>query len=259
MGETNIQWASKTWNPTTGCDHVSAECDFCYAERAAQKWQKMNANGYGERGFNFTTRPERLNKPREEDWSDEYVFVGSMSDLFHKRCDAGYIHNVFDVMHEVEGNVWQLLTKRPERYVEMEYLPWKENIWAGTSVGHRDSKGRLDKLRECHAEVCFVSFEPLIEDLEDLNLSGIDWAIIGGESGPKDEIREVDLDWFRSIIHQCHKQDTAVFVKQLGELWARAHETDHPHGGHPYDWPEDLQIREMPRVFPGQPEHDQWP
>jgi protein gp37 len=260
MGATNIQWASKTWNPTTGCDHVSAECDFCYAEERAQKWQKMNTNGYGERGFNFATRPERLDVPEEKGWTDEYIFVGSMSDLFHERCDDDYIHRVFETMHDVESNVWQLLTKRPERYVEMDpYLPWKENIWAGTSVGHQDSKGRLDTLRDCEASVTYVSFEPLIEDLGELDLDGIDWAIIGGESGPRDEIRSVDLDWFRSIIQQCRDQDTAVFVKQLGELWARDHETDHQHGGHPYDWPEDLQIREMPRIYPDQPEHDPWP
>ena len=218
--------------------------------------------GY-ENGFNFTLHPERLDNP--EDWSGEYVFTCSMSDLFHKRCPDGFITDVFDVMHSEDSNVWQLLTKRPERYVQMEYLPWKENIWAGTSVGHTKSKHRLDKLRECDAEVCFVSFEPLIEDLEDLDLAGIDWAIIGGESGPvkpdqpEEGIRELDLGAVRDIIQQCREQNTAVFVKQLGQLWARAHETDHPHGGHPYDWPEDLQIREMPRLFTGQPEHDPWP
>lgn len=268
MGDTNIQWASKTWNPTTGCDKVSAECRFCYAERQANLWQKMKNKGYGERGFNFTTRPKRLEIPKDKNWTGEYVFVGSMSDLFHERCEDDYIHRVFEVMHDVEGNVWQLLTKRPERYVEMDpYLPWDENIWAGTSVGHRDSKDRLDTLRECEASVTYVSFEPLIKDLGELNLKGIDWALLGGESGPikpdnPDEgIRALDLDWMYQIIDQCREQDTAVFVKQLGEIWASDpdNDTDTRHGGHPYDWPDDLQIREMPWIYPDQPEFDPWP
>lgn len=260
MGDTKIQWASKTWNPTTGCDHVSVECQFCYAEREAEKWKKMNLKGYGERGFNFTTRPDRLDVPKEEGWTGEYVFVGSMSDLFHERCDDDYIHRVFEVIQDVEGNVWQLLTKRPERYVELDpYLPWDENIWAGTSVGHKKSKPRLDLLRQCDATVTFVSFEPLIEPLGELNLDGIDWALLGGESGPLDKIRYLDLDWMRSIITQCREQDTAVFVKQLGQGWASNNETDHRHGGHPYDWPEDLQIREVPSIYPDQPELDPWP
>lgn len=255
-----IQWTDETWNPTTGCDHVSRECDFCYADKMSKQYQKQAIPGYS-RGFNFSIQPQRLEKPKE--WaSGRYVFTGSMSDLFHKRCPDEYLFQVFEVMNEADQHVYQLLTKRPERYVEMApHLPWNDHIWAGASVGHRDSKDRIDMLRESGADVTYISAEPLIEDLGEVDLTGIDWMIFGGESGPidpddpdDDGIRELDPRWILDLLEQCREQGTTPFVKQLGQIWADEHEASDTHGGYIFDWPKELQIREVPRIYPDQPD-----
>lgn len=254
-----IQWTDETWNPTTGCNRVSRECTFCYAEKLSVQYQKRSVPGYG-RGFDFNLQPQRLGKPKEIAGA-KYIFAGSMSDLFHERCPDDYILDVFDVMNEADQHVYQCLTKRPERIVEMEpHLPWGKNIWAGTSVGRPEAKDRIDLLRETNADVKWISAEPLVNDLGDLDLTGIDWVVMGGESGPKDKIKELDLQWIQDIIQQCRDQGVTPFVKQLGEIWAMKDEqAEHSHGGDIFEWPAELQVREVPEIYPGQPELDTLP
>lgn len=263
-----IQWTHETFNPTTGCDKTeSRACRFCYAERQSERYQKAARPGYAN-GFNFTLQPGRLDNPKE--WkTPKYIFTGSMSDLFHERCPRSYIESIFEVMNEADQHVYQLLTKRSERLSELgPNLPWDKHIWAGVSVGHPDFKSRIDDLRECGANVKWISAEPLVGPLGDVDLTGIDWMVFGGESGPTDPeksnmgnltIDPVDPDWIRDLIRQCREQGTTPFVKQLGERWANQSDADHSHGGDIFEWPQDLQIREMPQLYPGQPDLDTLP
>lgn len=252
-----IQWTHETWNPTTGCDRVSRECTFCYAEKLATQYQERAIPGY-ERGFDFTLQPSRLDKPKELSGS-KYIFTGSMSDLFHERCPSDYIFDVFDVMNEADDHVYQCLTKRPERMLELEpHLPWDEHIWAGTSVGRPEAKHRIDTLRQTNADVKWISAEPLVKSLGKVDLTGIDWVVMGGESGDGN-IMELNLEWVTDLIEQCRQQGVTPFVKQLGQKWAEHREADHGHGGNIFEWPTALQVREVPEIYPGQPELDTLP
>lgn len=257
---TNIEWTSKTWNFLSGCQAVSGGCGNCYAERLAERLQAMGNPRY-KNGFDFTIHEDKLNDPKS--WkSPQQVFVNSMSDLFHPEAPVPLIRNAFQTMLDADHHLYQILTKRAHRLAEIgPSLPWRDHIWAGVSVendkpinssGYRPTD-RIEDLRKCGATVKWVSAEPLIGPLPNLDLTDIDWLVIGGESGPLEDIREMRLGWVREIISQCRSQNTAVFVKQLGSAWAKKN-VGRGKGGDPAHWPEDLRVREQPQIFEGQPE-----
>lgn len=209
---TAISWTTETWNPTTGCSRVSEGCRHCYAERISLKF------GYSDRPWteknairNVQLKAERLRKPYA--WKEpKRVFVNSMSDLFHPLIPDTYIAQVFKVMNDLSQHTFQILTKRPERAATWQG-PWSPNIWMGTSVENRRALCRIDSLRSCSSNVRFLSLEPLLEPLADaLDLSGIDWVIVGGESGPG--FRPMEQSWCRNIKNLCVRKKIAFFYKQ---------------------------------------------
>lgn len=205
---TGIEWTDKTWNPTTGCNKVSPGCKFCYAEAITKRFHTNFPNG-----FRFTLHPERLNEPRK--WrKPSRVFVNSMSDLFHEDMPIDFLQEVFAVMNDCPKHVFQILTKRHERMLELApQLSWGDNIWMGVSVENQRYVHRVDYLRQVPAKVRFLSCEPLLGALE-LDLTNIHWVITGGESGHK--ARPCDPDWVRSIRDQCLREGVAYFHKQWG-------------------------------------------
>ncbi len=205
---TSIEWTDKTWNPTTGCNKVSPGCKHCYAEALTRRFHNHFPNG-----FEFTMHPERLNEPRR--WrKPSRVFVNSMSDLFHERMPLDFLKEIFVVMAECPRHVFQILTKRHERLVELApELEWPKNVWMGVSVETQRYTERVDYLRQVPAEVRFLSCEPLLGPLE-LNLEGIHWVIVGGESGLGH--RPIETDWVRRIREQTQKAEVAFFFKQWG-------------------------------------------
>jgi protein gp37 len=207
---TTIEWTDKTWNPTVGCNKVSPGCKHCYAETITKRFHQNFPNG-----FDFTLHPERLDEPRR--WrKPSRVFVNSMSDLFHERMPLGFLQEIFDVMEECPQHVFQILTKRHERMLELApQLSWSENVWMGVSVEAQDYVHRVDYLRRVPARVRFLSCEPLLGPLE-FNLEGIHWVIVGGESGPGH--RTIEADWVRSIRGQAEACGVAFFFKQWGGL-----------------------------------------
>lgn len=208
---TKISWTNETWNPVTGCSHVSDGCRFCYAERLALRfgWSKKPwAAPYATE--NVRLHSERLHKPYG--WrTPKRVFVNSMSDLFHPLVPDEFIAQVFAVMIDLPQHAFQILTKRPERAASWPG-PWPEHIWMGTSVEDGRVAYRLDTLRACRAAVRFVSFEPLIGPISSIDLTGYAWAIVGGESGPHH--RRMDHAWARFIRDACLVSSTAFFFKQ---------------------------------------------
>lgn len=207
---TGIEWTDRTWNPATGCNKVSPGCKFCYAETITKRFRSNFENG-----FSFTLHPGRLEEPLR--WrKPSRIFVNSMSDLFHEDMPIGFLHAVFEVMERAPHHVFQVLTKRDQRLVELsESLPWPPNVWVGVSIESQAYEHRIDSLRKVPAEVRFLSCEPLLGPLE-LDLSGIDWVITGGESGPKH--RPVNPDWVRAIRDACQVAGVAFFHKQWGGL-----------------------------------------
>jgi len=205
---TGIEWTDRTWNPTTGCTKVSPGCKFCYAEVVTQRF-----TNHFPQGFEFTLHPERLDHPRR--WrKPSRVFVDSMSDLFHERMPLEYLQRVFHVMAECPQHVFQVLTKREERLVELApRLPWPHNVWIGVSLENQRYVKRVDALRSVPAAIRFLSCEPLLGPLK-LELEGIHWVIAGGESGPR--ARPPRVDWFRSIRDQCVAANVPFFFKQWG-------------------------------------------
>jgi protein gp37 len=205
---TTIEWTDKTWNPTTGCNKVSPGCKHCYAETITKRFHTNFPNG-----FRFTMHPERLNEPLK--WrKPSRVFVNSMSDLFHENMPISFLTQIFEVMQKADQHVFQILTKRHERLVELApLLPWPDNVWMGVSVENQKYAHRVDYLRQVPAKVRFLSCEPLLGPLE-LDLTGIHWVITGGESGPKH--RPIKEEWVRSIRDQCHLEGVAFFHKQWG-------------------------------------------
>ena len=208
---TVISWTNETWNPTTGCHKVSEGCRNCYAERLSTKfgwtsepWTQRNAS------VNVRERPERLGKLKEFK-PGARVFVNSMSDLFHERVSDAFIRRVFDAMNTRPDLTFQVLTKRPERAAAWTY-GWSPHIWMGTSVEDARVLHRVDALRGCQAHVRFLSMEPLIGPVGSLDLSGIDWVIVGGESGPGH--RPMPHEWVWPIRDACLGQGTAFFFKQ---------------------------------------------
>lgn len=210
---TKIEWTDKTWNPTTGCNKVSAGCKNCYAEIFAERLQAMGANGY-HAGFEFTVHPDRLELPKL--WKKPArVFVNSMSDLFHEKMPIDFLFKVFETMRECPQHVFQVLTKRSDRMRALSLpLNWPANVWAGVSVENEAAATRIDDLRAVPAKVRFLSCEPLLGPLPELDLTGIHWVIVGGESGAAKRIRPLQPEWVRQIRDHCMESGVPFFFKQ---------------------------------------------
>lgn len=208
-----IEWTESTWNPVTGCTKVSPGCKHCYAERMAERLQAMGQPNYAN-GFELTLQPHMLELPLR--WKKpQTIFVNSMSDLFHPGVPLWYVREVFDVMMRAHWHRFQVLTKRAERLEDLSpRLRWAPNVWMGVSVETARYKGRIDRLRGTGARVKFLSLEPLLGPLPGLDLSGIDWVIVGGESGPG--ARLVDPGWVTDLRDQCQRASVPFFFKQWG-------------------------------------------
>jgi protein gp37 len=277
MSDSKIEWTGKTWNPTTGCDQISPGCDNCYALGMAKRLKAMGQAKYQNDGnprtsgpgFGLTVHEDALNIPlrirKPETW-----FVNSMSDLFHARVPVGFVAQVWVTMARTPQHTYQILTKRPERMNRLigdsfdggqallEELGSEEdaqtlydalwplpNVWLGTSIELDKYARRADELRQTDAAIRFLSLEPLLGPLPSLDLSGIDWMILGGESGPGS--RRMDPSWVRDLIAQGRESGTAIFVKQLGSVLGR--ELGAGSKGNHWDaFPDDLKIREFPRT-----------
>jgi protein gp37 len=213
MAQSSIEWTEMTWNPTTGCNKISAGCKYCYAEVMTRRLEAMGIEKYKD-GFAVRTHEDALNTPYE--WKKpKVVFVNSMSDLFHKDVPFQFIEKVFTVMNNTPQHTYQVLTKRSERLYELHHkLNWTKNIWMGVSVEDSRVVERIDYLRDTDAKVKFLSCEPLIGALPNLNLTNIDWVIVGGESGRK--ARPMKESWVWDIKQQCDEQGVAFFFKQWG-------------------------------------------
>ncbi len=209
----NIEWTESTWNPVTGCTKVSPGCKHCYAERMAERLQKMGQPNY-RNGFELTLQPQMLELPLR--WrKPQTIFVNSMSDLFHEDVPVDYIRQVFEVMTRANWHRFQVLTKRSERLRELSgWIDWPSNVWMGVSVESAKYLGRIDDLRATAARVKFLSLEPLLGPLQHLDLRGIDWVIVGGESGPGS--RPMQEDWVVDLRNQCRKAKVPFFFKQWG-------------------------------------------
>jgi len=209
-----IEWTEQTWNPTVGCTKISPGCKNCYAEVMARRLRAIGVHGY-ESGFRLTLLPERLAEPLERRKPTIY-FVNSMSDLFHEKVPFEYIHQVFDVMARAPQHTFQVLTKRAGRMAEFcRGIAVPANVWLGVSVENRKhGLPRIPILRGINAQVRFLSVEPLLEDLGGIDLSGIHWVIVGGESGKK--ARPMRPEWVENVKHQCDEADVAFFFKQWG-------------------------------------------
>lgn len=213
MKQSKIEWTESTWNPSIGCNKVSAGCKFCYAEVMAHRLQSMGTPGY-EDGFKFKVLPERLDAPFKIKKPTKF-FVNSMSDLFHEEMPYEYLDQVFDTIRKTPQHTYQILTKRED--VLDDYFKTREvpvNVWLGVTVEISKKKNRIDILRNIKATIKFLSLEPLLEDLGELDLKGIDWVIVGGESGNK--ARPMHPDWVIGIQKQCDEQNAAFFFKQWG-------------------------------------------
>ena len=214
MAESSIEWTGYTWNPVTGCTKLSPGCKHCYAETMARRLVAMGAPGY-ESGFKVALHPERLHQPRTRKIPTVY-FVNSMSDLFHASVPDKFIEKVIAVCRDTPQHTYQILTKRAERLPEFfATRSCPPNVWLGVSVeDRRYGLPRIDHLRRVKATVRFLSIEPLLEDIGTINLDGIHWVIVGGESGPK--ARRMLPEWVDQIRHQAAKQQVAFFFKQWG-------------------------------------------
>jgi len=208
-----IEWTEATWNPLTGCTKISPGCKHCYAERMSLRLQAMGQANYVN-GFSLALHEHMLSIPLH--WKKpRRIFVNSMSDLFQSKVSLDFIRKVFSVMNQAHQHQYQILTKRSDRLLELnKNLDWHRNIWMGVSVESQKYAFRIDHLRQTHAHIKFLSLEPLLGPLNGLDLSGIDWVIVGGESGPK--ARPVNPDWVRDIRDQCLEAGVAFFFKQWG-------------------------------------------
>ena len=226
----HIEWTEATWNPVTGCTKISAGCKNCYAERLALRLQAMGNRRY-KRGFRVTLHEDVVDLPRK--WkTPRRIFVNSMSDLFHPDVPLWFIRRVFKTMVECPQHSFQILTKRSDRLEKLSAkLPWPKNVWMGVSVEDSRVFHRIDDLRKVPAAVRFLSCEPLIGSLTDINLHGIHWVIVGGESGPHS--RSMNIQWVREIFRACRKQKVPFFFKQWGGV--RKDLTGRLLGGRTYD------------------------
>jgi protein gp37 len=214
--KSKIEWTELTWNPITGCTKVSPGCRYCYAERMAKRLQAMGQHNY-QNGFEVTIHPNLFGLPLL--WkTPRLIFVNSMSDLFHEDVPEEIILSLFKVMRKAHWHTFQVLTKRAERLEQISKLiDWPENVWMGVSIESSEYKYRIDHLRNTGAKVKFLSLEPLLGPIPSINLSCIDWVIVGGESGPKS--RPIQEDWAFDIRDQCLKAlNVAFFFKQWGGI-----------------------------------------
>lgn len=213
-----IEWTDTTWNPVTGCTKLSHGCKFCYAERMSKRLQAMGVNKY-RNGFSITTHASVLEEPLK--WKKpRLVFVNSMSDLFHQSVPSDFILDVFKIMNQVPQHTFQILTKRPSRVVVLDSkLNWTPNIWLGTSIESERWLERLTQLKATSAQTRFLSLEPLLGPLPNLDLTNIDWVIVGGESGPG--ARPMQADWVRGIRDNCINQKIPFFFKQWGGVFKK--------------------------------------
>ncbi len=213
MAQTSIEWTESTWNLLTGCTKISPGCKYCYAERMAKRLQSMGQSRYAA-GFQLTLHKDILELPLS--WKKpQLVFANSMSDLFHKNVPDSFIHNAFDVMRRGSWHQFQLLTKRSKRLLELApAINWPKNVWMGVSIEQQDYVYRIEDLRKTRAAIKFVSFEPLLGPLPKLDLKGIDWVIVGGESGPG--ARPMHEGWVLEIKAQCENTHVPFFFKQWG-------------------------------------------
>lgn len=209
----DIEWTEFTWNPITGCDKISPGCKNCYADRMANRLQAMGVAKYAN-GFELTLHERLLTEPLH--WKQpRVVFVNSMSDMFHKDVPSEFILQIFEVMTQADKHTFQILTKRSHRLVELDVqIKWPDNVWMGVSVENQDYLYRVDHLRVTNARTKFLSLEPLLGPLPDLNLANIDWVIVGGESGPK--ARPLREEWVTDIRDKCEEANVPFFFKQWG-------------------------------------------
>jgi protein gp37 len=212
-----IEWTNSTWNPVTGCTKISAGCDNCYAERFSERFRGVRGHPF-ENGFDLTLRPERLEQPLT--WKkSQMIFVNSMSDLFHNNIPMDFIFNVFETMEKADWHIFQVLTKRSSlmrTFINERYKnePAPKHIWLGTSMEDHTKRLRIRHIQGTNASVRFLSIEPLIGPPGDLDLTGIRWVIVGGESGP--QARPMQVSWVRSVRDQCIAQNIPFFFKQWG-------------------------------------------
>ncbi len=213
MAQSKIEWTQSTWNPVTGCNKVSPGCKNCYAERMALRLQAMGQPNYAD-GFELTLHEHMLERPLQ--WKKpQLIFVNSMSDLFHEEVPLDYIQRVFDVMRRADWHQFQVLTKRAQRLQELSLdIEWPTNVWMGVSVETQKYTYRIGHLQQTGAHIKFLSLEPLLGPLTNLDLAGIDWVIVGGESGPG--ARPVQEEWITSIRDQCLTAEVPFFFKQWG-------------------------------------------
>jgi len=213
MATSKIEWTESTWNPVTGCTKISPGCQHCYAERMAIRLQAMGQPNYAD-GFAVRCHPETLDIPLH--WlKPRVVFVNSMSDIFHKDVPVSYIREIFQVIAKASQHTFQVLTKRADRMAELaSLLDWPDNLWMGVTVENADFTNRIDRLRDIPAAIRFLSLEPLLGAIPNLNLDGIDWCIVGGESGPG--ARPIEEAWVLDIKSQCDHAGSAFFFKQWG-------------------------------------------
>jgi protein gp37 len=211
--KSNIEWTQSTWNPITGCDKISPGCKHCYAERMSLRLKAMGQRNYVN-GFSLTLHESSMDLPLR--WKKpQVIFVNSMSDLFHSEVPTDFILGVFATMLRAHWHRYQILTKRSDRLIELaSQIPWRSNIWMGVSVENLDYTFRIEHLRATGAHIKFLSLEPLLGPLPGLNLKGIDWVIVGGESGPG--ARPMDETWVIDIRNQCRQSGVPFFFKQWG-------------------------------------------
>ena len=210
-----IEWTESTWNPVSGCTKISIGCKNCYAERIALRLKAAGSPNYAN-GFDVTVHPHALKTPIR--WKKPHtIFVNSMSDLFHRDIPVSFISEVFDIMCQASHHRFQALTKRSHRLLQLSpKLPWPKNVWMGVTVENSDCTFRMDHLRQTGAVIKFVSFEPLLGPIPNINLEGIDWVIVGGESGPG--ARTMKPEWAIDIRDQCLAADVPFFFKQWGGI-----------------------------------------
>lgn len=212
-GKTEIEWTNRSWNPVTGCTEVTRGCDFCYARAFAERFRGVPNHPY-QQGFDLKLWPDRLEIPLR--WKKpQRIFVNSMSDLFHSDVPEEYIFQVFDVMRRAHWHTFQVLTKRPGRLRRLgQRIQWPSNVWMGVSIENDSLTPRANALREIPAAVKFLSCEPLLGPLPSLNLDGLHWVIVGGESGLG--ARPISIDWVRDLRDRCVDAQVPFFFKQWG-------------------------------------------
>jgi len=215
MTKTKIEWTESSWNPITGCNKISDGCLNCYAEKMAKRLQAMGIKGY-KNGFDVTLQYHQLEKPLKMK-KPQMIFVNSMSDIFHKKVPDEYILKIFKIMNKADWHIFQVLTKRPERLEKLkDKINWTKNIWLGTTIESNKYIDRANYIKNTDAKVKFISFEPLIDNVKDVNLEGIDWVIVGGESGSG--ARVIKKEWVYEIKNKCDKLGIAFFFKQWGGI-----------------------------------------